>query len=188
MMYLGANLVPEGLETGEYTINASAELSDMEPVTIIAYSGDYINDPSGEPDVFYKPINQSGYYLNGIPQTIAFILATSGVETNRMIGYMSLSSNSSYVVACFSVPKLAVKDFMTAENSLLRTNPSANDGVYLIASGQNLNTSFMQNAVTKNLTSRPSSIDGYTPRNKKLLQYPYLYVGFNPQNRKRKNI
>lgn len=30
------------------------------------------------------------------------------------------------------------------------------------------------------LISRPNSIDGYTPRNKKLLQFPYLYVAFNP--------
>lgn len=41
---------------------------------------------------------------------------------------------------------------------------------------------FNQSATTKTLTSRPSSIDGYTPRNKKLLTYPYLYVGFNPYN------
>lgn len=41
---------------------------------------------------------------------------------------------------------------------------------------------FKQNPITKTLLSRPSSIDGYTPKNKKLLQYPYLYLGFNPQN------
>ena len=32
------------------------------------------------------------------------------------------------------------------------------------------------------MNSRPSSIDGYTPKNSKLLTYPYLYLGFNPQN------
>lgn len=41
---------------------------------------------------------------------------------------------------------------------------------------------FNQSATTKTLNARPSSIDGYTPRNKKLLTYPYLYVGFNPYN------
>lgn len=39
-----------------------------------------------------------------------------------------------------------------------------------------------ENPVTKTLNARPSSIDGYTPRNKKLLTYPYLYLGFNPYN------
>lgn len=41
---------------------------------------------------------------------------------------------------------------------------------------------FSETPIQKTLNARPSSIDGYTPRNKKLLQYPYLYLGFNPQN------
>ena len=41
---------------------------------------------------------------------------------------------------------------------------------------------FSQPATTKTLNARPSTIDGYTPRNKKLLTYPYLYVGLNPFN------
>ena len=45
-----------------------------------------------------------------------------------------------------------------------------------------LERNFKENAITKTLTSRPNSLDGYTPRNKKLLQYPYLYLGFNPAN------
>ena len=180
-MFLGANLIPEGLETGEYKIDASGELSDMDPVTVFVYSGETINDPTGQPDVWYKTINQGGYSINGIPQTVAFIIATSGIERNRLIEYLSFSSNSSYLVACFTVPKFCIKSFMTAENSLLQ-NGTANDGVYLLCSAQNLSTSFNQAPVTKTLTARPSSIDGYTPRNKKLLQYPYLYVGYNPQN------
>ena len=39
-----------------------------------------------------------------------------------------------------------------------------------------------ESAISKTLNARPSSIDGYTPRNAKLLTYPYLYLGFNPQN------
>lgn len=45
-----------------------------------------------------------------------------------------------------------------------------------------LERNISENPVTKTLNSRPSSIDGYTPRNKKLLTYPYLYLGFNPYN------
>lgn len=41
---------------------------------------------------------------------------------------------------------------------------------------------FSELPITQTLLSRSSSLDGYTPRNKKLLQYPYLYLGFNPQN------
>lgn len=39
-----------------------------------------------------------------------------------------------------------------------------------------------ENPIIKTLTSTPNTIDGYTPRNNKLRTYPYLYLGFNPQN------
>ena len=45
MMYHGANLIPEGLETGEFKINATATLDDFEPITVIAYSGEKIRHP-----------------------------------------------------------------------------------------------------------------------------------------------
>lgn len=32
------------------------------------------------------------------------------------------------------------------------------------------------------MTTRPTTLDGYTPRNQKLRTYPYMYIGFNPQN------
>lgn len=41
---------------------------------------------------------------------------------------------------------------------------------------------FKETPTTKTLLARSNSLDGYTPRNKKLLTYPYIYLGFNPQN------
>lgn len=38
MIFLGANLIPEGLETGEFKIGASANLNELMPVSIIAYT------------------------------------------------------------------------------------------------------------------------------------------------------
>lgn len=40
----------------------------------------------------------------------------------------------------------------------------------------------MESPITKTLISTPASLDGYTPRNQKLRQYPFLYLGFNPPN------
>jgi hypothetical protein len=36
--------------------------------------------------------------------------------------------------------------------------------------------------ITKTLVSTPSNLDGYTPRNQKLRTFPFMYLGFNPQN------
>lgn len=41
----GANLIPEGLETGEFKIDNTSELEDLEPITVIAYSGEKISHP-----------------------------------------------------------------------------------------------------------------------------------------------
>lgn len=45
-----------------------------------------------------------------------------------------------------------------------------------------LTRNFQETPTTKTLLARSNSLDGYTPRNKKLLTYPYIYLGFNPQN------
>ena len=37
MMYHGANLIPENIETGEYKVGGTAEIDDLEPVYIVAY-------------------------------------------------------------------------------------------------------------------------------------------------------
>lgn len=83
---------------------------------------------------------------------------------------------SDYIVSCFSVPKLAVKDFMIPEN--YAQGYGTNAPVYILQNGKTYN----QNKVSKTLVSTPNNLDGYTPRNQKLRTYPYLYLGFNPAN------
>lgn len=39
-MYHGSNLLPEGLETGEFKVGGTAEFDELEPVNVVAYSGD----------------------------------------------------------------------------------------------------------------------------------------------------
>lgn len=41
---------------------------------------------------------------------------------------------------------------------------------------------YKETPITKTLLARSNSLDGYLPRNQKLLTYPYIYLGFNPQN------
>lgn len=50
-----------------------------------------------------------------------------------------------------------------------------------------LERNFSQSPITySNFVSTPATLDGYTPRNNKLRTYPYLYLGFNPQNGNKK--
>ena len=161
----GANLIPEGLELGEMKINATATIDELKPAYIVAYTGDKIetgDDPYNVP--------QNGYEYNGIYSSVTYIVANNnGLPT--LLSLLNYGDNSNHILTVFSIPSLAVK-------SLLPVDPPGQMTFYW----EILSRYFKETPITKTLNSRPSSIDGYTPRNKKLLTYPYLYLGFNPQN------
>lgn len=172
-MFHGANLVPENLETGEYKIGGTAGVAGLNPYYVWAYSNQSITltgDPQHEVTIeFERATNPfSGIrYVNGIHTSLNLIVATTPEAYAKMDVSLRYQNQSEYVVAHFSVPSLAC-------NGNLQQLSSYYGGLY-IAGGK-------ATATTKSLSARPSSIDGYTPRNKKVLQYPYLYVGFNPRN------
>ena len=74
------------------------------------------------------------------------------------------------IISVFSIPVLAVVGF----NGWTLDHLIDDNNSFLMW----LVTDFKANPQTLNLVARPSSIDGYTPRNKKLLTYPYLYLRF----------
>lgn len=163
----GANLYPESLETGELKISATATIEDLEPAYIVAYSG---NQLAGSDPV--QQIDQNGHRYNGIFSSITYILANDyGFDV--LMRTLQNGNNSDYIVTVFTIPSLAVK-------SLLPVDPPGQHTYFYKVLDKQLE--YSQNPIIKTLNSRPSSIDGYTPRNKKLLTYPYLYLGFNPQN------
>ena len=166
----GANLMPEGLETGEFQIDGTAEFEDLEPAYIIAYSGDSYTDASGETHA----VKQEGYSYNGIYSSVTFIVCNE-YGFHIAMAYMNLADNSAKVLTVFTVPKLAVK-------SLLPDDPEDVHTYFWDFIEEN----FKENPVVKNLLTTPSALDGYTPRNQKLRTYPYMYLGFNPQNGSKK--
>lgn len=169
-IYLGANLLPEGLEFGEVKVGGTAEFDDLEPVNIIAYSGDTIPSPTG--GVAFK-IDNYGYTINGISSSVSFIICENEWY-NIIMSQLQKETYSDYIVSCFTVPKLAVSSFMIDENKI----ETLDAPIYLLQGGKN----YFQPETTKNLVSLPNNLDGYIPRNQKLRSYPYIYLGFNPNN------
>lgn len=162
----GNNLIPEGLEFGELKVEGTAEIDDLEPAYIIAYTGDSYQIDNDPP----KPVKQEGYNYNGIYSSVTFCVANS-YGFPGIMSILNQNANSSHILTVFTVPKLAVK-------SLIPVDPPGTHTYFY----DFIEDYFKENPVTKTLLSRSNSLDGYTPRNKKLLQYPYLYLGFNPQN------
>ena len=161
--------MPEGLEFGELKVNGTAEFDELEPINIIAYSGDKITDILG---VVLIEINQGGYIVNGIASSVCFIIVENKYYNIFMNSLQKTENFSDYIIACFTVPKIAVKDFMTSDNKIV------NSPVYILQAGKE----YFQNPTQKTLISTPTSLDGYIPRNQKLRTYPYMYLGFNPNN------
>lgn len=167
--YPGFNLIPEGLETGEYKISGTAEFDNLEPVWVIAYLGNTWNSSGSE-----IPIGDGGYIANGIAQSVTFIICTTLDAYNSVIGQLQLDENrSQYILSCFSVPRLAVQDYLNSSTAILGI-----DNAYVYVQGNTYN----QAPVQKTLVSLPNNLDGYIPINQKLRTYPYIYVGFNPVN------
>ena len=158
MINHGNFLIPEGLETGEVKISGTASFSELTPFYIIAFVGDnYLGNNIGK----YR-----GKSYNGIYSGIMYLL------TNNIaiaIDNINNAGDGDKIVTIFTVPKCAIESELPSDWELGFVKP--------------LTATFKANPITNNFIQRPNSIDGYTPRNKKLLTYPYLYLGFNPQNR-----
>lgn len=156
--------MPEGLETGEFKVNGTAEFDELEPVYIVAFTGTNVGS---------QTISQSGYEYNGISSSVTFILCNNVGGLTVFLNLVNNDGNGDKILTVFSVPRLALL------NRIAENEPDPNVHYYYY---DPLEENYKQSVVTKTLASRPTSLDGYTPRNKKLLTYPYLYIGFNPPN------
>lgn len=118
MIYLGNNLIPEGLEFGELKIEGTAEIDDLEPAYIVAYSGDNYQ-VGDDPAVSVK---QEGYNYNGIYSSVTFAVANE-YGFSALMAILNENANSDKVLTVFTVPKLAVK-------SLLPVDPPRNAHIF----------------------------------------------------------
>lgn len=161
-----------GLETGEFKVGGTAEFDDLEPINIVAYSGDEYPGING---VGVYPINKGGYIINGICSSVVFFIVENNFY-NVLMNALQTGTYSDYIISCFSVPKLAVKDFMIEEN--YATGYGIGAPIYILQNSKTYN----QSKTTKELLSTPNNLDSYIPRNQKLRTYPFMYLGFNPAN------
>ena len=165
----GSNLLDEGIEIGEPIVNSQITDSNLEPYFIIAYSGDYI-----EFNNVQTQIPQESALINGIPTAIAYLICEGSFTYSAMIEIINACGMGDKIFTCFTVPKITFEQYYHPYimNSITETNLPC-----CIVSGG------IFPGVEGNLTfNKNTSLDGYTPRNKKLLNYPYNYIGFTALN------
>lgn len=167
----GANTIPEGLETGEYVVNGKDKYA---PLTFgrdwvvgatvdLSYSAAFDVEDTKFPDV-------EGEIYNGIYSGIRYFVYTSGAAVSEVIALCAEKGQAEAIQCIFAAPRGFISTTAADINhKATRVSMSSaasikewNDAEY----GDNT-----QPALTK-----PTKLDGYTPRNKKLLTYPFTYM------------
>lgn len=163
----GANLIPEGLETGEFKVNGTAEINGLKPYYIVAYG----RNPKDDGFTQETPAGQ-GMIVNGVASGMYYCVCNN--ETIQ--GLLSTINSAGYgesIIAIFCVPALAIVGFNGwTLDSLMSDEPLL---WWMVRD-------FKANPIDLNMITRPNNLDSYVPRNQKLLTYPYIYLGFNPTN------
>lgn len=162
----GANLAPEGLETGEFVpyevIRDENLMAAISPEVCVAFNYNTV----GSAALSYP----NGGTYNGIPSSVPFLLIRPGHIT-QFINAVNAAQQGAYIFTVFTVPHAAVSTIAwesgdtSSYKEILTTSSSY---------------SAPENVVFT--TYRPDNINGYTPHNKKLLTYPYCYLGFVAPN------
>ena len=161
----GANLIPEGLETGEFKVGGTANFDDLQPVAVIAYS----RNPKEDGLTDQTPLGQ-GVIANGIPNGMYFCFVSFSLLQGALQS-ISGAGHSDAIVTVFTVPAFCLIGF----NGWTLHDILSGVSYWLVSD-------FKANPVRKTLVSTPNNLDGYVPRNQKLRTYPYIYLGFNPTN------
>lgn len=164
----GNYTLPEGLELGEFVQSAEA-------VNLNNYnSGTYICIQASEliPEVEFSS-SVKNKIVNGIYQGCYFMIFTESDYASNMIEIYDRKGKGEAIVAVFLVPKeFAIGEVTTA----IVGNAEGLAYAFLVPTAISTYTTLVSDATF----NRNTTVDGYTPKNKKLLTYPYNY--FNLTN------
>ena len=159
---IGAHTIDEGLSTGEPILNSSVDVTiaspDNDSQRIVAQVTELpgIDAPSGFTDRIYNGITQ-GCYLLMIPGYGAL---------QKFCKWYDSNGKKDAIVAMFMVPYSMVTDYK------LETAGSGSDSFSIGF----LPSSYSAKQIDIANVSYSSTLNGYTPTNKKLYTFPYSYL------------
>ena len=186
---IGANTLPEGLELGDFVTNGNVTnfgvnisgISDW--VTVIDVT--QIENPGNTQTLAYQWLGGTDLtpkqYVNGVPSGLYHLIL--GYNSSVMVGareVLDVYENAGMIDAIqniYILPKDLVGTVVSGL-SIASVNP---DNILSIKSVGGLSMPADSSDVTlitstPSTYTRPSTIDGYTPKNNKLLTYPYQYL------------
>lgn len=170
---IGSNLIEENLEIGEYVINNSANLDYngygqfKAPFVAIGVSQkfDTFNGVS-----MIKPFTNNMGKIDGLVTGLTYLIVLNSYDVvHEIISMYDDNSKSDAIVNIFPIPYGYLHDSSTLDFATYTYNNSQTRLVYFFTSSDDAK-------LIGNITSyAPSTLDGYTPKNKKLLTFPYCF-------------
>ena len=161
----GNNLIPEGLEHGEYVTNGEViKMSQYNhPYFVINADKAPATDASGNPKntSTWLSINTGGLPMSGG----LFLFDNMPTLTNAFLTYSRMEGGLDHIKNVY-----VANEFTINGNDYELGDFQRDEYAYYIYKGRSTPVE-----VTSTL-SAPTSLNGYTPRNKKLLSAPYQYL------------
>lgn len=155
---IGAHLMDEGLSVGDYVIAAQEQITPYSPIMVVSSSALY--DVAEQKVIDAEPTKYYGNMISSVTYIPIEVNDTGLAKLSTLIEKLTAANKSDAVISIRLVP------IFCDPTEYLGTGAPPNLG----------------NANSGTFTSSFSltSIDGYTPRNKKLFSYPYcLYEALN---------
>ena len=176
----GDNVLPEGLELGDFVVNGDTSnfanptlFKTVVEVTQIENQGDgqslgYTwadgNDHDATPS------------LNDISRGTTPLIVSSDAQFEALRDVYDWAGLGDAIVNVYMIPESLLDVVYTINLGAVRTGSTT----VKTASAQVPATKTGTYTMTTKTITKPTSVDGYTPKNKKLLTYPYCY--FNISN------
>ncbi len=161
---VGEHTVPEGLETGEYYVDSYEYYDNFDNTVLVVLANRQV-DSTSQTDSEPIPIS----YLNGIMTYGKIYLCESVPDLDGLLYWYvhnEFSGGTDSITSMYFVPKKCINwNSVTYKTYYDATIKEYSDRFPMI-----YNYSI----------SKPLTLDGYTPKNKKLLTFPYCFlVGSN---------
>lgn len=160
---IGLHTVPEGLEVGEYVVNDFDYFDEFNNYIAIVTA----NKPY---DLGFAQYRTNSVFMHGVPLTSFVYVAYNPTQLKVILEIFAkdIFAGQNAITNIYYIPSVLINseniiEHITEEGQTIRE-----------FTGQIIPVEFSYEE------QKPSTIDGYTPRNKKLLTYPYCYlVGSN---------
>lgn len=158
---VGLHTVPEGLEYGEYVINTAGDvetLLDSNKYECIGVSW----TPENTPFATYNRI------YGGVYSGVTYFVFKTDDDAGKFIRAYDKLGKSADIVNIFMIPRIIADISPSSE----RWFPGSLAGLQITTAvlPNQAGVVTLRNDIT---LSSPTSLNGYTPKNKKLLTYPY---------------